>query len=284
MTFRRFAGCVFFTSMALALPSAGLLAQNQTPPPTTPQTAPQTAPAPDYPDPRSLTVGIFYWATGPGTNPGVFGGRQAVDFATLPDLGKPHRSPGAEISLPISRTGSLHLEYFQTKGDANQTLTTAPDLFTTQFATGDLVATQFQIRSAKFYLDDLLFPHKFPVSRFRLKSLWGVQYVKDYAIIDKPGATVTTGTGTKQVILPSIGIAAEYAIAPHVLFRIDGSGFGLYHKADLWDASATLSWRRGHVEILGGGKAFHFKTSPNNDEYLTATLTGGFIGVRYHWR
>jgi hypothetical protein len=279
---------VFTLSLALGMPLAGLRAQNQTQPQATAQTTPPPAPpataAPDYPDPRTLTVGIFYWATGPGTNPGLWSGRKALDFATLPDLGKPHRSPGAEISFPISRTGSLHAEFFQTKGVGNQTLTTAPDLFSTQFAQGDLLATQFQIRSVKLYLDDLLFPHKFPVSRFRLKSLWGAQFVKDYAVIDKIGATGFTGRGTKQVLLPSIGMAAEYAIAPHLLFRLDGSGFGLYHKSDIWDASATLAWRRGRIEIVGGAKAFHFKTSPNTDEYMTATLTGGFVGVRYHWR
>ena len=282
MTFRRFGSCVFFISLALLLPVAGLLAQDQSAPQTPPQQ--QKASAPDYPDPRTLTLGIFYWATGPGTNPGVFGGRKATDFAALPDLGRPHRSPGAEISFPISRTGSLHAQYFQTKGDADQIAATSPVLFGTQFTKGDALATQFQIKSAKLYLDDLLFPHKFPVARFRLKSLWGVQFVKDYAVIDKPGLTPTTGAGTKQLILPSIGMAAEYAVTPHVLFRVDGSGFGLYHRSDLWDASATLSWRRGRMEILGGGKAFHFKTSPNTDEYMTATLTGGFVGVRYHWR
>jgi hypothetical protein len=285
LTFRRFTTCVISICVALGLRSAGLAQDQsaQTPPPTAPAAIPQKPAEPDYPDPRTVTLGIFYWVTGPGTNPGIFGGRQALDFGTLPDLGKPHRSPGAEISLPISRTGSLHGEYFQTKGDTNVITTAAPDLFGIPFTNGDALSTQFQIKSGKFYLDDLLYPHKFPVARFRLKSLWGVQYTKANAVIDKPSVAGQTAAGSKQVILPSLGLAAEYAIAPHVLFRIDGSGFGLYHKADQWDASATLSWRRGQWEIVAGGKAFHFKTSPNKDEYLMATLAGAFVGIRWHW-
>jgi hypothetical protein len=273
---------VFF--MALALPAAGLLAQEQPAPQTPPPAAPQKPAGPDYPDPRTFTIGIFYWATGPGTSPGIWSGRQALDFGTLPDLGRPHRSPGAEISFPISRTGSLHVEYFQTKGDRDQIAPVDTDLFSTQFTKDDVLATQFQIRNVKLYLDDLLFPHKFPVARFRLKSLWGAQFVKSTATIDKPSVAGATANGSRQVILPSIGMAAEYAVTPHVLFRVDGSGFGLYHKADIWDSSVSLAWRRGQWEIVGGGKAFHFKTSPNKDEYMKATLAGGFVGVRWHFR
>jgi hypothetical protein len=93
--------------------------------------------------------------------------------------------------------------------------------------------------------------------------------------IDAPyldqSAAPETAIGTKQIFLPTFGIAAEYAISPHVLFRVDASGFGIPHKADIWDAAATISYRRGAFEFLGGGKAFHFKTSPNSTEYLVDT-------------
>jgi len=250
---------------------------------TTPAAAPKST-VPDYPDPRTFTIGVFYWFTGPGTNPGVITGRIVRDNETLDDLGKAKRTPGVQISFPISRTGELKFEGFVTKGDGNAVAVNDPFLLGTQFTTGDKLVTQYSINSGKIYLDDLLFPHKFPVSKFRLKSLWEVQYVRIKPVIDLPPiSTGTTATATKSLILPTFGIAAEYQVAPHVLFRVAGSGFGLYHRSDIWDGEATLSYRINHVEVVGGAKAFHFKTSPNKDEYYRATLAGAFAGVRWHW-
>ena len=255
-------------------------------PPPAPAQGPKTA-VPDYPDPRTLTLGVFYWATGPGTEPGYFGGSQALDFETLTDWGKPHRTPGIEASLPITRTGELHLEYFRTKGDANQNSPGTVDVFGATYTQGDFLATQYQIQNAKLYLDDLLFPHKFPVAKFRLKSLWEVEWVQIKGTIDAPYIDATgvsaSASASHQIIFPAFGVAAEYALSPHVLLRAAVSGFGLYHKADLWDGEATIAYRRGMWEIRGGGKAFGFKTSPNNTEYVRATITGAFVGLRWHW-
>jgi hypothetical protein len=264
---------------------------SQPPETSPPQQAPPAAPAqpakpavPDYPDPRTPTIGVFYWLTGPGTNLAQTTGRQATDFETLADLGKAKRTPGIQLDFPITRTGQLRFEGFLTKGDGNTTLTTATDLFGTQFNAGDKVSSQYQITGAKLYLDDLLYPHKFPVARFRIKSLWEVQYVRVKTTVDAPLVlTGLTSTGSHQIILPTFGLAAEYAIAPHVLFRVAGSAFGLYHGSDIWDADATLAWRMGKWEVVGGGKAFHFKTSPQKTEYMSATLAGAFVGLRWHW-
>src|SRR5205814_8527304 len=123
------------------------------------------------------------------------------------------------------------------------------------------------------------------------RSLWEVQYVQIKSTIDAPLAPTTdsegnpistTGQGSRQTVLPTFGIAAEYAIAPHLLLRADASGFGLRHRSEIWDAEGLIAWRRGHLEVVGGGKTFHVKTSPNNTEYLSATVAGAFIGVRWH--
>jgi len=302
LTFRRFDTCVL--SVLFALPLLSVSGRAQTPPapaaptavrvPTAPPTpapvraTPAQPAGPDYPDPRTLTVGIFYWMTLPVAQPNLYGGSQVFDYETLRNLGKVRSgSPGIEVSLPITRTGELHFEYFLAKGDGNQNAPAALDLFGTSFNQGDVLATQYQIQDSKIYLDDLLFPHKFPVAKFRLKSLWEFQYVHMKSTIDAPYVDSTgvqeTAEGTKQIFLPTFGLAAEYAIAKHVLLRADASGFGLPHKSDLWDAEATVSYRRGMWEIVAGGKAFHLKTSPNSDEYLSDTLAGAFVGLRWHW-
>ena len=240
---------------------------------------------PDYPDPRTLTFGINYWFTGPGENTGLLNGRLAVDNTQLVDLGKARQTPGVEISMPITRTGVVHFEGFQVHGTGNQNAPSDATYWATTPATkGTYLATGYRIRGPKLYLDDRFFPHKFPVGRFRVKSLIGMQVLQISNRIDEPFASsLTFALGSKTLFLPSLGMAAEYAVAKHVLFRIEGSGFGMYHKSDMWDAAATVAVRRGHVEFVGGAKALHFKTTPAKTEYLTGTLAGGFVGARWHF-
>ncbi|HWE00534.1 MAG TPA: hypothetical protein VG345_15890 [Bryobacteraceae bacterium] len=279
--------------------SVPLAAQQQTPAerqaaqtPAAPPLQPKAARVPDYPDPRTLTIGVFYWLTIPGTGANLETGHQAFDLETLKHLGPDHKTPGIFISIPITRTAEIKFEGWETKGDGNQTATKTLDLFSTTINPGDYLATQYQIKAGKLYLDDLLWPYKFPVSRFRLKSLWEVQWISVSTTIDAPlvaavesssGISFETATGSRQVILPSFGLAAEYALTPHTLFRAAATGFGLPHRADIWDAEATLSYRRRKWEILAGFKAMHFKTTPQQTEFIADTLSGGFVGVNWHF-
>ena len=260
--------------------------------PAAPPLQPQKATIPDYPQPRTLTIGVFYWLTIPGSGANLLTGTQAPDLETLTHLGPDHKTPGIYISVPITRTGEIKFEGWISKGDGNQTAKDTLDLFGTTFNPGDYLATQYQIKAGKLYLDDLLWPYKFPVSRFRLKSLWEVQWISVSTTIDAPlvagtetssGVTFETATGSRQVILPTFGLAAEYALTPNLLFRADASGFALPGRSNIWDADATLSYRRRKWELLGGYKAVHFRTSPKNTEYIEDTITGAYVGVNWHF-
>ena len=246
-------------------------------------------PAPDYPDPRTLTFGVFFFDPAlAATGPNLVTGSTSPDNETLDNLGKARPgSGGVEVSLPITRTGSLHFESLLAKGDGNQTTTVVTDVFGVTYPVGTALVPQYQIFASKFYLDDLLFPHKFPVAKFRLKSLWEFQYIHMKNTIDAPALNTAsssdTAIGTKQIFLPTFGIAAEYALAPHVLFRVDASGFGIPGHSNIWDGDVSLSYRHGSWEVLAGGKALHFKSSGTQTEYVTDTVTGVFIGLRWHW-
>jgi len=308
LTFRVFDLRVLPATALLLMAQAGLVAQ-VTETPQRPVAAPSPAPrvqadpqkptgnavpvkkVPDYPDRRTITLGINYWATNIGDGPDMRGGSKSTDYATIYGMGKPKMSPGAEIIIPLARTNSLHVEYFRTQGTGNQTLTRDSDLFLNQFYKGDYLASKYRIQSGKMYLDDLLWPHKFPVSRFRVKSLIELQYFTIVSSILAPLSTrkdaggnpvSINGQGTRTFFMPTFGLAAEYALAPHVLFRLEGSGFGLRHKAALWDGAANISWRRKSLELVAGGKLYHFKTTPANTEYLSSTLNGAFVGLRFH--
>lgn len=260
--------------------------------PAVPVTAPKQS-GPDYPDKRTFTVGISYWLTIPGSGPDVREGKAGTAFGTVTGLGGAHKTPGFEVSVPITRTGVLHFEGFLSKGDGSQLAPIDTNPFGTSFNKGDYLANQYQITGGKIYLDDLLYPFKFPVAKFRLKSLWEVQYISIHANIDAPldpltqdssgNAVSTTAASTRTIIFPTFGLAAEYDLAPHLMLRIAGSGFGLPHRAEILDGDATISYRRGSVEVVGGFKALHFKTSPQKDYYLSDTLQGGYVGLRWHF-
>jgi hypothetical protein len=284
------------TSILIFILLLPLAAQDQPAPATPPVPPPTPAPkksGPDYPDPRTITVGVFYWYTIPGSGPDIQGGKIAAGYESLFGLGKYKPGPAAEVSVPITRTGVIHVEAFDTKGDGSQLAPIATTVYSTSYIKGDYLSTQYNIRGAKLYLEDLLYPYKFPAAKFRLRSLWEVQYVGIKGTVDAPlktvttdssgNTTVTTGSGSNQILLPSFGVAAEYAIAPHILLRAAGTGFGLPHKSEILDAEATVSYRHGKWEIVGGAKALHVKTSPQKDEYVTATMDGAFVGVRWHF-
>jgi hypothetical protein len=275
----------------LAQEGAGNPAQSPAPAPAPASQSPTGAtqskkPAePDYPDPRTLSIGVFYWLTLPGTGPDVRGGIQATGYSSLFDLGKDKPGPAVDIRFPITRTGELRFEGFLSKGTGSQLAPLDTTLFGNLFSKGDYLATQYQITSGKLYLDDLLYPFKFPVSKFRLKSLWALRYLVAKSTIDGPlNVNDTTATGNRQIILPEFGIAAEYALLPHLLLRVEGSGFGIPRKSYVWDGAATVSYRLRQWSVEGGFKALGFKTTPNKDEYVGDILQGGFVGIRYNWK
>jgi hypothetical protein len=260
---------------------------------TTPPTAAKKSKVPDYPDPRTITFGIFEWATLPGVGPNLKGGNAATGYETLNNFGKDHPiTPNIDFSMPITRTGLIHLEAFLNKGDGSQNTTVETTIYGSQYLPGDYLATQYQIRSAKMYYEDLLWPYKFPVSKFRLRSLWEFQWVGLSSTVDAPlKAIATNSSGTPQsntalggetILLPTLGLAAEYAISPHVLLRAEASGFGIPHHADLWDAQGTVSYRHGSLEVLGGFRTLYFKSSPQQAEFMYGTIDGGFVGIRWH--
>jgi hypothetical protein len=304
--------------MSLSLLAPDGRAQNpQTPPPQAPpppQVNPSTQAAiaaqaaqaapkppastvPDYPDPRDLTIGAFYFLPVGQSEPSIFGGGQSINvngtieappYETLTNLGKLRKSPGIELSLPITRTGSIHIEAFRVQSTSNEYAPASTTIYGQAINQGDYLAISNKVSTAKLYLDDLLFPHKFPVARFRLKSLWGFQYASMSTNANAPLVPLNSAgagedaVGSRSIYLPTFGLAAEYAIAPHVLLRVDASGFGIPHHSDLWNADATVAWRIGYIEVIVGAKAFHMKSSPRNSEYAVATLPGAFVGLEWH--
>lgn len=243
---------------------------------------------PDWADPRSLTIGAFYWMTNNSIaiNPSVFNGATATSNTALPNFGNYHNGPLVEASYPVTRTGTLFLDAFEIKGTGNQVdaVTTFPLGSAQSLNPGNNLATQYQAKDFHLYLDDLLFPHKFPVSRFRLKSLWGFEYYTIHLTASSILASPIIADDARAIIAPTFGAAAEYALTPHFVARVSAAGFGLPHRSDIAHAEATLSYRKGHLEIVAGEKLLHFKSSPKNSAgYVAGTMIGAFGGLRWHF-
>jgi hypothetical protein len=192
--------------------------------------------------------------------------------------------------MPVTRTGTIYAEISRLHGWADQTLTRATFVDAYSFNPADAMHTAYHVITGRIYLDDLLYPHKFPVSKLRFKSIWGLRYLNFTQTVDSATEDATAGTGgasfglgTGYIFYPEFGAAMEYALAPHVLFRVDGEGFGVPHHSALGEGGATLSVRQKNLELLGGVKFLHFKTSPQKEEYEIGTFITPFVGVRWHF-
>ena len=269
-----------------------------TPAAQTPATpSPNTPPAskePDYPDPRGITIGVFGLYNLPSIGPDIRGGAAASlsnTYENLPNIGQAYKIiPQFEFSIPVTRTGTIYAEFQRYHGWADQTISRDTFIDTYSFVPNDSIHTTYHIITSRIYLDDLLFPEKFPVPRLRFKSIWGIRYISVTQTVDSPTEDATAGLGgtsfelgTNYIFFPEFGAAVEYAMTPHTLFRVEAAGFGFPHHSNMADTAATLSYRKKNLEFLMGVKMLHFKTSPRKEEYEVGTFITPFVGVRWHW-
>ncbi len=289
-----FAGCLALTVSTAFSQSAPPAAQTPTAASQRPTLPPQTNKDNDYPDKRTLEFGADLLVPASQSGPDIRGGVPAQQLNTnenLLGLGKLYKYlPRIEAGVPISRTGMLYVDFERYHGTGDQTLPADALINTFNYLKGDQMHSSYHVATGRIYLDDLLYPHKFPVSRLRFRSIWGVRYI---------GMTEDTISSTRDavggaygysfngadhnIILPEFGLAMEYALAPHVLFRVDGAGFGIPHHSDFYETNAFLSVRHSNLEFVGGVRTLDFKTSPQKEEYFRGSFVSPFIGVRWHF-
>ena len=296
LSIRAFAPAVCLVSL-LAITAARSFAQQTPPAAQTPAPATTSAPAsttkvPDYPDPRSFFIGIYGLYGVNYSGPDIRGGKAAgTTFESLYGIGQPYRyTLEGEAGIPVTRTGMLYADFERYHGDGSQVLTKGTFLNSVNFAAGDQIQSKYHMLTGRLYLDDLLYPHKFPVARLRFRSIWGIRYINattsqisptEDDVSGTPGASF--GLGTYNIFYPEFGLGMEYAIAPHVLFKTDAEGFAFPHKAVMYEGNATLSVRRKNLEFMVGVKTLHFKTNPQKENYVIGDFVTPFVGLRWHF-
>jgi hypothetical protein len=294
---------------------------SQLPPPTqaTPaQTAPDqpasTAPIvvappelPKYPDVRlpgeyGFYIGVFTWSPKehPVFNAGRNSGNVYPSYVTM--LGDPKYGKAAEFGIAVGLHNSLSFSYMETRAAGDYTTPAIVEVANGQaYAAGTLVSTDHNIQDFKLSFSYLTWPYPVESRKFRLHTLYQIQYVSAKAGFDAPllplvdanGNLILDSSGnpisyqaaeTKWFILPTFGVNATEYITRNIRAEFTADGFGIPHHSLLYEGEASINFRLSHFELRGGGKFFHFKTSTDQDFYMKGSLASVFVGVRWYSR
>lgn len=237
-----------------------------------------------------FSIEPFYWLT--RAQPTMRGGAGAATFEGLDYPGHSDAGMGAELSIPTGHSNTLRFTYFRVLGNANSTATQSTLIFSEPYDPGDYLAEHYNLQSAKLSWDYLSYTWRKAPGNIHFKTLYEGQFATISTNIGapfKPATTDSSGdvddnttSGSKHIFLPSFGGELEQEIGGRFRWEIKGSGFGIPHHSVIWDAQADIAIRISRFEIIAGEKAFHFKTSPQAEQYFTDTLSGVYGGIRYY--
>lgn len=280
--------------------------QQQQPPPQQPPTAPGTPATPKpkvtLPPPQPgqpakappaehdtggdyISLMPFYWYTTPQPHLRTSHDTTASQPGNIDFPGDKKYAYGGILTIPTGHENSLQFTYFRRLDQGNTVLGPDSSFFGNVFSAGDVLATHYTLQTLKLSWNYLTYPYPSAGAKFRLKTLWEIQYVTMHSVFDAPADQNAIATeGRKSIVLPTLGLGIEYHMSKRFFFEVKGSGFGIPHHQDIWDTEANAVFRAGKIEIVAGGKAFHFKTSPHGDNYFFDTLYGPYGGVRYIFR
>ncbi|MGA3016404.1 MAG: hypothetical protein ABSF62_04730 [Bryobacteraceae bacterium] len=312
-------------------------AQQQTPPPPAQQTPPAQQPAPtpaapaqQQPPPEAGTqpqlrgripeppppppkvpdvrrpgesgffIGVSAWLP---TEQPIFDRGSASTFSgdsRLAMQGKPKYAENVEVGIAAGLHNSIRLFYNSMSASGDTTPSDALTLWNQPYTAGEYLSTNYRLTNAKLSYEYLTWPYPVGSKKFRLKTLWQVQYTSISSAFDAPknyydsngnliidpttGNPINlVGSGTRYFISPTLGLGGHYYSSRHVRFEVNGSGFAVPHHWTIWDTDATVNFRfLGHIELRVGAKAFHFKTSPSATFYLRGTMASAIVGLRWY--
>jgi hypothetical protein len=259
------------------------------------QTNPSAAPPPplppdEYKNLSEITVELEYWkqSSHPVLRPG--GANTDGDTATLGSSinlqGSSHAAEGIHITTPAGRANLLDFEFFQTKQQGNETAPTALILFGQPYSAGDYFASATTIQHARVTWSYLTYPDPPGLHKFRFRTLYGFEYTSITSRFDAPADLYAAPVqGTRSILYPSLGAGVEYHLSKRLYLEAKAEGFAWPRKAVQADADAKFSFRiYKQLDLVGGIKYFHFKTNPQKDYYLKATMLGPFAALRWTFK
>ena len=239
-----------------------------------------------------LSIEPIYWLN--RQQPSLQDGLKATATGLFDYTGNAKYSLGGELGVPAGRANTLRFSYFRVQGNSNTTATGTESFFNQGYVAGDYLAGGYRLQAAKISWDYLSYTWYKPSTKIRFKTLYEIQYINVGATIAAPFKAQTTdssgdvntnvATGSKSLILPSLGGEFEAQLGSHFRWEAKASGFALPHRSAIGDAQALIAIRVTHnIEIIGGERFYYLKTSPKADQYFRDKLYGAFVGLRYYW-
>ena len=250
------------------------------------QAPPAPPPAPERTIDNMLSISLFYWRPNHGQlgfYPGQF------SFATVSqrfDLPRAARANAGMITLPTGGSNRLEIGFWDIKASGTARPGEPLALFAANIKRGELVASRYHIRNIRVSWNYLTFPVPALDAKLRIKTFWEVQHTRINPTLSFPESNDPTATvGPKQSItFPGTGLGLEYV--PSNRFRMEAriSGMALPGKSRYADAEASLVGTIRRIEIFGGVKGFHFRTTTKSEIYQQATIWGPMFGLRWVFR
>ena len=219
--------------------------------------------------------------------------------AKLKMLGTPKFGQGFEVGLAVSHHDSLRFTYYTIQASGGGTVDEHVQPWTELYPGGNFVDRNYRLKTFRLSLDYLTWPNPVKTSKFRLKTLWQLQYTHIRTGFDAPHASLYDSTGNLQYDasghivtfdtegtvdswIPMVGAAVQYWPAKRVRLEAGGSGFAMLHRSGTWDADAGAALRIGVYELRVGMKAFHYRTTPRAEFWVHGTAIGPYIGLRLY--
>jgi hypothetical protein len=201
-------------------------------------------------------------------------------------------TPGGEIGIAAGLHNSIRLSYMFSKAAGTQIAANDFVAYSQTYNKGDDISTSYKFSNYKISYEYLTWPYPVENRKFRLKTLWQVQYVTFKSNYDAPIKSSTPDvngnlasyatTGSKGYFTPTFGLGFHEYVSRNFHVEINGSGFAWPHSFHLVDIDGSIGYRIGKIELRGGGRAFKFRTSAKSDYYHYGTLGGAYVGVRWH--
>lgn len=239
-------------------------------------------------------IGLTGWL--PTGKPTIDKGKLASfdDPSLLKLPGQSKGQPGVEIGIAAGLHNTIRLSYMSAKAGGTLNAPTNLVLYSQGYDKGDQLSTSYKLANYKVSYEYLTWPYPVESRRFRLKTLWQVQYITFRSTYDAPiksstpdsagNLTSYAATGSKSIFTPTFGLGAHEYVSRNFRVEVNASGFALPHRFNVWDLDASLAYRVGQFEIRGGARALHFRSSAKNDYYFRGNLTGAVVGIRWYSR